>query len=384
MRSGTDAFHGAAWEFLRNDVLDARSTFDFQKPPYRQNQYRLAAGGPVYIPTVTDGRKSHSWIFGYWEGFRSRKSQTLFATVPTAAMLGGDFSQLAARIYDPYSTQADPSNPNSLTRTPYPGNLMPKSEITQPALDYLAHFYPAPNRTVFPNDFVAAQSTAVNSDQWGLKFDHRFGDSDSLFVRGNVLGATSRTPAPLPPNPLYLANRTRTLVGGYTHLFSPTLLLNATIGYTRDYTTPYTTGVSSALQQELGMASYLPPFNGYYIAQSVTIAPNLSGVTDKGQNLDAPDYTYSTNVTVTKVHNNHSLSAGVTALKWRYIAGPSRQFTEGFNQLTTDNPSAASSTGDGLTSFLLGLPVSTAAARAAPTETTRAQSGTCSSRINGK
>ena len=53
---------------------------------------------------------------------------------------------------------------------------MPKSEITQPALDYLAHFYPAPNRTVFPNDFVAAQSTAVNSDQWGLKFDHRFGD----------------------------------------------------------------------------------------------------------------------------------------------------------------------------------------------------------------
>jgi hypothetical protein len=110
------------------------------------------------------------------------------------------------------------------------------------------------------------------------------------------------------------------------------------------------------------MQSYIPVFNGYYIAQSISISPNLSGVTDKGQNLGAPDQTYNINGAITKVSGNHSLAAGVTALKWRYIASPSRQFTETFNQLTTANPSATASTGDGLASFLLGLPNSTAAA----------------------
>lgn len=89
-RSGTNQFHGSAWEFFRNDVLDARSFIDQTKPPYRQNQYGVTFGGPVRLPFFNG--KDNTWFEGYWEGFRSAQSLSYFASVPTAAMRQGDFS----------------------------------------------------------------------------------------------------------------------------------------------------------------------------------------------------------------------------------------------------------------------------------------------------
>ena len=83
-RSGTNQFHGDVWEFFRNDALDARNFFDATKPPYRQNQYGVAFGGPII--------KNNTWFEAYWEGFRSVQSLNQFATVPTQAMRNGDFS----------------------------------------------------------------------------------------------------------------------------------------------------------------------------------------------------------------------------------------------------------------------------------------------------
>src|SRR6185437_2959384 len=89
-RSGTNDFHGAVWEFFRNDKLDARNFFDQQKPPYRQNQYGVYFGGPVRLPYFNG--KDNTWFSAYWEGFRSRQSGSYFASVPTQAMRQGDFS----------------------------------------------------------------------------------------------------------------------------------------------------------------------------------------------------------------------------------------------------------------------------------------------------
>ena len=89
-RSGTNEFHGSAWEFFRNDALDARNFFDQQKPPYRQNQYGVTFGGPVRLPHFNG--KDNTWFEAYWEGFRSAQSLSYFSSVPTAAMRTGDFS----------------------------------------------------------------------------------------------------------------------------------------------------------------------------------------------------------------------------------------------------------------------------------------------------
>src|SRR5258706_1124097 len=90
-RSGTNKLHGSLWEFLRNEKLDSRNFFDPTRLPYRQTQYGVAGGGPVVVPGY-DGRKKGTWFFGYWEGFRPRRSTSRFASVPTQAMRDGDFS----------------------------------------------------------------------------------------------------------------------------------------------------------------------------------------------------------------------------------------------------------------------------------------------------
>lgn len=97
-KSGSNQFHGAVWEFLRNDKLDAANFFDnvagLPKPSFRQNQYGFQAGGPLIIPHLFDGREKKTYVSGYWEGFRSTQGFTQQNNVPTAAELGGDFSDL--------------------------------------------------------------------------------------------------------------------------------------------------------------------------------------------------------------------------------------------------------------------------------------------------
>ncbi|HEU0142889.1 MAG TPA: carboxypeptidase-like regulatory domain-containing protein, partial [Bryobacteraceae bacterium] len=261
-RAGTNEFHGSVWEFLRNDKLDARNTFDTRKPPYRQNQYGVYAGGPLFLPKIIDGRKTNSWISGYWEGFRSRRGQTFFATVPTAEMISGDLSRFlgsqtgnvrAGQIYDPFSTTPDPLNPGTYLRQPYPGNIVPSSRISSVATDYLKYFYPTPNQPGFPNNFVSVQSREINSDQGGIRFDQRVGRENSLFVRANVFNGQSVSPSSVPLNAQYLENRTRSIGGSYTHVFNPTLIGTLGVAYTRDFTPNHTPGVPKDLFDRLGL-----------------------------------------------------------------------------------------------------------------------------------
>jgi len=90
-RSGTNKFHGAFWEFLRNDILDARTFPETERLPYRQNQYGVYLGGPVSIPHVYSGKDKTFFSF-YWEGFRSAQTRSYLASTLTNAMKQGDFS----------------------------------------------------------------------------------------------------------------------------------------------------------------------------------------------------------------------------------------------------------------------------------------------------
>src|SRR5262249_50282704 len=108
-RSGSNSFHGTAYEFLRNDALDARQFFDPSIPPYRQNQFGASFGGPI--------RKDKTFFFANYDGFRSRQALTLIGTLPNAQNLSGDFSGPAA-VKDP------------LTGLPFPQNKIPQERIS--------------------------------------------------------------------------------------------------------------------------------------------------------------------------------------------------------------------------------------------------------------
>src|SRR5215470_7299102 len=120
-KSGTNQLHGSAFEFLRNDALDATAftrVAQSRKPVLRQNQFGFVAGGPVYIPHVYDGRNKTFWLANY-EGWRIRNGYTVTGIVPTPAELGGDFSATGLPAFD-----LTPGSPCQLALT-NPGTALP-------------------------------------------------------------------------------------------------------------------------------------------------------------------------------------------------------------------------------------------------------------------
>src|SRR6266851_2950310 len=127
-RSGTNQLHGSGWEFLRNNIFDSRDHFKDVNPDgspaspaaFRQNQFGAMVSGPVLLPKLYNGRNRTFFTFAY-EGWRFTQASQIRYTVPTDAELGGDFSgaTLTNPIYDPATTQPDPSNPGQLIRTQF-------------------------------------------------------------------------------------------------------------------------------------------------------------------------------------------------------------------------------------------------------------------------
>ncbi|MBL8235389.1 MAG: TonB-dependent receptor, partial [Bryobacterales bacterium] len=114
IKSGTNELHGSAYEFLRNNAMDARDFFAVGTPPLRRNQFGFSLGGPVV--------KNKLFLFGNWEALKERRANTRGFQVPSAALRNGDFSGLAT-IFDP-ATQVGTG-----TRTPFPGNRIPDARI---------------------------------------------------------------------------------------------------------------------------------------------------------------------------------------------------------------------------------------------------------------
>jgi hypothetical protein len=153
-KSGTNSLHGTAYEYLRNKVLNSNTYFGNQahlpNPSFTQNQYGFNLGGPVYIPHVYDGHNK-TFFFVNFEGFALRQGITYTTTVPTAADLSGNLSDLATPIYDPLTTCGVAGFPacapgtTQYNRTQFPGAVIPQNRLNATALLYAKTFFPAPN-----------------------------------------------------------------------------------------------------------------------------------------------------------------------------------------------------------------------------------------------
>ncbi len=399
-KSGSPQLHGDAWEFIRNDKLDAANFFDNfanqPKPPFRQNQYGVTVGGPVILPGY-DGRKKHTYFFGYWEGFRSSQGFTEFANVPTAAELGGDLSDLitnqpvigtngqpevdglgrpimAGQMYNPYSTRqvtagsVDPvtglmAQSTGLVRDPFPGNVIPSSMLTSQVLTYLHAFYPSPNfgsgKNTFPN-FAITSGQRTTSDQFGVGVDHVFSNSDTLVGKFHFSQPNETYPNALLLGPNINRNHARMAAVGYTHLFSPTMLASVHYGYTR---LDYYFGSIPAGEQLLNATNQqgiLPVKAGIPIVPQVSIGPRLSG-TNQFAIPQGPDRTHELTVDLQKVSGAHTLSTGFLYLRVHaFVDGYGVGYN--FDQYPTSAIYSGNtnelSTGDGLASILLNLPSS--------------------------
>ena len=166
-KSGTNQFHGSAFEYFKNRALDARNFFSTTTNQDNQNEFGAELGGPVILPKF-NGR-NHTFFYAYYDGFRYNSSNTgSFYSLLTPAMRTGDFSAAGIpAIYDPNSTAP---NGSGFTRTQYPGNVIPASQIS-PISSYFANLFPAPNRAGITNNFVGNTVSTNNMDQGLIKVD---------------------------------------------------------------------------------------------------------------------------------------------------------------------------------------------------------------------
>jgi hypothetical protein len=187
-KSGTNQFHGVAYDFLRNEKLDARGFFAPRRATYRQNDFGATAGGPMLIPKLYNGRNRTFFYFSY-EGFRNRVgSNAAILSVPTPEMFDGDFTSLVnpsnqrLLIYDPATTRPNPSG-SGFVRDPFAGNRIPTARISPFAKQWGSFAQPVkPNRGGTPgtidyirNNFIATGGSVVSpQNKYSLKVDHAF------------------------------------------------------------------------------------------------------------------------------------------------------------------------------------------------------------------
>ena len=171
-KSGTNQYHGTAFEFLRNDKLDAKNyAFRSARPPkdpFKWNQYGGTFSGPVIIPKLFNG-KDKLFFMGNYEAFRQRRQTQSLYVLPSAAFQGGDFSAFAPGVFDPKTRTGTGSN---VTSTAFPGGVIPASRIDPISKRLRDEFYRLPNLTgPAAQNYQQSQGAPINRDQFILRMD---------------------------------------------------------------------------------------------------------------------------------------------------------------------------------------------------------------------
>jgi Carboxypeptidase regulatory-like domain len=280
IKSGTNDYHGGAWEYYRSDVMDANgynaNAANQKRPSFERNQFGGQIGGPVVIPKVYNGHDK-TFFFGSYEELRDSTPGAGFTTtVPTALERTGDFSQSANPIYDPSTTQSLTTPPNSPNGMPYTcsnggsGKTNPNTSTTTPATGYyrcqfiyqgrlnvidpsrlnpvaqaLLAKYPLPN-TVNPsvgagNDENNFFSDAPNIDidySYDIRIDHKFTDKQSVsghidFFDNNILYGAVFGQSSLTPNNGNNLLPDRNIMVDHTWVLSPTVIFDHHVSWAR-------------------------------------------------------------------------------------------------------------------------------------------------------
>jgi hypothetical protein len=374
-RTGTNAIHGSAYEFVRNDALNAENLFaqpdpvtGRRKPILRYNQFGGTIGGPVWLPKIYNGRDRTFFFFGY-EQWHERSAALSRASVPTSLQRSGNFSQTYASasagapvpIYDPASTAPNPAG-NGYTRTQFVGNAFDQTRMDPVALAVLKYM-PAPNAT--PTDpktnvdnFYAEPESGIDEDVIAGRIDHRLRSADNLFVRfaGN-LNVTHTAGDGLGGADPAARNDTRNnynLAGGETHTFSASLLNEFRASFVRQLLTFISPSVGGNYPSTLGFPGVIPDTEFPSIQSSGML--DLGPSTGTFTNGDRIGTVIQFVDNVTWIHGRHTVKFGIEDHVTRYNQlgqiYPSGEFS--FSGSATNNPQSPSGTGVGFADFLLG------------------------------
>ena len=409
LKSGTNQVHGVGFEILQNTVLDANrwenNLAGVPRNTFKQNQFGGAIGGPII--------KNKLFAFGDYQGTRIRTAggsiQNLgyggFYTIPTQAMIGGDFSNLLGKtigtvngqnilqneIFNPNTTVCTSGcAPGTLTalsgatavytRSPYPGNRIPVTAM-DPAARNIASLYPATNQAipsgVYPqNDYYTVTPGSLNQDQGDARVDYRLNDNNSIFGAVSWSNTNKSSQQPFQGaldggnfNGVAEQDLGRNGMISWTHIASPTLVNEARVGFTRLVTTRTQANANSDEYTAVGIGGYNP-----------TNAASLNGgipqiglgrYSQVGANDWLPTKEYNNewdlidNVSVIKGNHSFKFGGEFRSLHFPFFQVPYPHGEMNFSRNETAYPSNgndaggkngtfSADTGDELASFLLG------------------------------
>ncbi|MBV8844854.1 MAG: TonB-dependent receptor [Bryobacterales bacterium] len=326
-KSGTNQFHGSAYEYFRNDVLNLNTYFAASKPTLRYNLFGASFGGPI--------RKNKTHFFFNYEGKRQVTESTVNLLVPTPAELSGNFSSDKFVLKDPGTGLA------------FPGNIIPATRLDTVGLN-LAKFYPAPNYGGGGGtNFLANQPQTTVVNNYVARVDHVINDNNRIFVR--FLGQPDHTltgpvfaVAAADPSAYLLHNYYYNGAVTWNRNFSPTLLNEFRLVLGRRQTLNISPGANSAAAAEIGLKGAAEP--SYFPGVILTGYANLGQTSGNGQlRFQTPVEAHQLSDNVTKVVGAHQIKFGG---EYRYgkdgeIYNPAAGGVLTFNSLATGNSIAS-------------------------------------------
>lgn len=359
-KSGTNQYHGSAYDYFRNRLLNNRTYFQPAKSTqkYVQNDPGGTFGGPLRIPKLYNGRDK-TFFFGDFNVTLASNGNLYNQLTPTAIEKTGDFSQTFSggkltTIYDPSSTQLS-SDGKSYTRLPFPGNKIPAAQIDSSAAQ-IVKFYPDPNGVYAGGlNFLVQPPQTRQTWQWLTRIDHNFSSNDKLFGRiggYNPNGDAQQRILNKANNDTSGGFRDTQLTLSHTHVFGPSLVNDLRVGFVQEHN--YTIA-SSSPSPELGIKNVLlydfPQIN----VQNSAMVPLGSSASNGDRDRS---YVFSEALTFVKGRHYLKIGGDYRRQMWNNYQPGKLSGSYTFSGAFTNLP-GTQGTGSGFADLLLGFPATT-------------------------
>ncbi|MBK5294139.1 MAG: TonB-dependent receptor [Acidobacteriia bacterium] len=366
-KSGSNEWHGSAYEFIRNEKLDAKNFFarpGAAKPALRQNQFGGSFGGKI-IPNKL-------FFFGNYEGFRRRFENTVVSSVPLPEVRTGDFRNVRD-IFNPFTTRPQAGTATGFVRDPFPGRLIPATMFDS-VMRRVINAYPMPQSAGLTNNYTSNPKDKQRWNQGDARIDWNATERDTVFGRYSRQDTVTTKPATFAPVtiegmnvPVALGSeatfagdsslKTYNAVLSWIRTISPSFIMEAKMGYNRfnlvflqEGAVPGSKlgellGVKNANQGQLsdGLPIFLP---GAY-----------QGI---GQTRSLPIFrvenTFHPGVNFTNIRGKHTVRFGLEARRRQVTQFQTNRGNGRFNfsRTFTNDPNNTANTGDDAAGMLLG------------------------------
>jgi hypothetical protein len=361
VKSGTNALHGSAYEFFRNDALNAYQWRATTKAPYRANQFGGSFGGPIL--------KSRAFYFADYQGLLLQHGISYILTVPTDLMKQGTFlkSQFPTAIYDPQTQQPFPT----VTTTQGDAWQVPTTRfdsVSAKAATGNTIWPTATNQSSTSNNFQANTVEPDNSHQFDIKGDYQFAKGDRIFVRESYQRRDLTAPSPGTPfvqiGDVNAKSRDHNAAIGFNHIFSPTATNELRLGLNRFNTSDFGNDAGTNENTVLGIPN---GNNTYYNATGVanfTIGNIVNTGSQSWTNSHRITTVYELTDNFSKAVGRHTITVGENYRSLQASLTNSNAnkngditFSKNYTSSCTMQPTCTGNVGGNeFASFLLGLP----------------------------